>query len=166
MDVFEAECAIAEYDTTNKEFVLISKLAAVRLSERPVDKQLYFSVEDRTTKVHEEEDKQDKIKRRFFVDQLTRDVQMWPSLQTSQLTFWGVHHQNVSIDKVMFILEFNEATVGRSAISKFFNFLALALMDRTFVSAEGKNDGQVNNELIPMDDEGFDLGELGGKKGH
>lgn len=141
--VVEVECAIAEYDTKNREFIILSKSSVCRISQRPSDDEAFFTIEDQS----------DSTFKRIFVDNLTRDIQMWPSIQTNQITFWGAHHQVAGINKSMFLLEMDPQRVGASCIEKFFRFLSEILQDRSFVKED---------EIVPMEDDDFDLGPLGG----
>lgn len=146
--VVEAECAIAEYDTKSREFVIVSKVATVRLSTRPSDEEMFITIEEQRGG--------DEVYR-IFTECLTKDVQMWPAVQTFQLTFWGIHHQAVGIDKIMFLMEMDPGVVGQTTINKFFGFLSTALQDKTFAAVQ-----EEENQLPSIDDEDFDLGPLGG----
>lgn len=151
--VIELECALAEYYKKSREFVLVSKSATACIWERPSDNEIYFSIENRLN--HESEDRMD---HRLFVDNLSKDNQIWPSVETNQLTFWGIHHQAVGITKSMFLMEMDPLTVGRAAIGRFFRFIVEVLEDRNF-SVE-KSDPDEETPVL-ADDEDFDVGPLG-----
>lgn len=148
--VLDVECALAEYSTNAREFVMISKSAQVRFREREGDNELFFSVEANSD---------DESRQILFVDNLTKEMQLWPAVQTNQLTFWGVGYHAVGNDKLMYVLEMDVGRVGQAAVARFFDFLAVALQDRAFVDEKPGREGE---PPIPMDDDDFDLGPMGG----
>lgn len=139
--VFEAQCAFAEYDTKDREFIILSKISEVRLFERGTDKDLFIAVDIDSSNVWS----------RVVAANVRLDTQLWMSPQSNQLTMWAVPLTTAGIDKTMFMLELDAATIGKQKVEMFFSLLETALQER--------NPNRSEEDLAV--DEDFDIGPVG-----
>lgn len=160
--IIDVECAVAEYDTKAREFVILSKSATVQLLASPSGRDYYLTVADEQSLSAAGSSPTER--NFFFVDYLSKEMQIWPSPSTNQITFWGVHYRKLDVAKTMFMLEIDPASVGEASTNIFFEKLAIILQDRSFVRSKRESNG--GEEDIFMEDDGFDVGRLTDESTH
>ncbi|XP_053993727.1 VID27-like protein isoform X2 [Hylaeus volcanicus] len=151
-ELSSVECAIAEYNTLDREFVIVSKCVVASILQDKTKLKFYLTIEE--IKNNE--------KQFLFIDALSKDIQIWGSPTSNQITFWGVHHQQLNATKTMFLMEINPLAVGEASINVFFTQIARALHDPSFLRQETFHHDTTKEDQsdVDMEDDGFDVGQL------
>lgn len=159
--VFDIECALAEYNTKEREFIILSKSATAKILKSPTGRDYYFTLASGESSSSESLVIDPYY---YFVDYLSKDIQIWPSPATNQITFWGLHYRKLTVTKTMFMLEINPATVGEASTNLFFEKMAVVLQDRSFLRSgkQAEQKYKYEDSDILMEDDGFDVGQVPG----